>query len=73
MSILKHYDEIAYNPCGYIRLIFTTEDAKKTDNVMRAFNKLAGGGETYYDEVKSVIKTLNDAGATKGHYFRGVE
>ena len=53
--------------------IFTTEDAKKTDNVMRAFNKLAGGGETYYDEVKSVIKTLNDAGATKGHYFRGVE
>ncbi|MBE6008143.1 MAG: U32 family peptidase [Lachnospiraceae bacterium] len=73
LSILKHYDEIAYNPCGYIRLIFTVEDAKKTDSVMRAFNKLAGGGETYYDEVKSVIKALNDIGATKGHYFRGVE
>ncbi len=73
LSILKHYDEIAYNPCGFIRLIFTTEDAKRTDIIVRAFDKLAGGGETYYDEVKSAVRLLSELGATKGHYFRGVE
>lgn len=73
LSILKFYDEIAYNPCGYIRLIFTTEDAKKTDVIVRAFDKLAGGGESYFEEVKSAERILSELGATKGHYFRGVE
>lgn len=73
LSILKHYDEAAYNPCGYIRLIFTTEDAKRTNAVVRAFDRLADGGKTYFDEVKSAIKELNNEGATNGHYFRGVE
>lgn len=73
VSILKYYEETVFNPCGYLRLIFTTEDAKMTDIIVRAFSKLAGGGEAYFDEVKSAVRILNDLGATKGHYYRGVE
>lgn len=73
LSILKHYEEAAFNPCGYIRLIFTVEDAKKTNTIIRAFDKLAGGGRTSFDEVKYALKELSSEGATNGHYFRGVE
>lgn len=70
---LKFFDEILESPTSSVRLIFTKEDAAKTDRIISAYSQMIKNPDKPSPAVRHLITEMGENGSTKGHYFRGVE
>ncbi len=73
LFLLKFFDEILASPTGFMRLMFTTEDAAETKRIINAYAECIADWIDIKPSVKKLISEMTEKGSTKGHYFRGIE
>ncbi len=70
---LKFFEEILATPTGSIRLMFTIEDAKTTERIIKAYYESLNDWVDRSAATNNLINEMSEKGSTKGHYFRGIE
>ena len=73
LFLLKFFDQILETPSESLRLMFTTETAAETDNIIKAHFDMLKNPDKPSAAVKRLIAHMADKGSTRGHYFRGIE